>query len=257
MDAVAKGIVRRALPSPNADAGEVYARMGRFQEAYVLNPLPQRLVAADEGSYFIAQNPTPGTAIQLNANITSFADTNGLFLFKNTQSASTASAKRIYLDYIKLIVAGTAPTATVSMHFAFKRGTTDRTPSSSSAYTTLTPINACSEYGNTSICTPLSFANAAAMTLIASGSSEKFTGRATIPTGLGVTGDEYMVKFGGEPVASGRGGAAVRATDPGQIFTYAPPQIIEPAEFLAVHMWWLTAASTAASFEFEVGWWER
>jgi hypothetical protein len=48
----------------------------------------------------------------------------------------------------------------------------------------------------------------------------------------------------------------VRASSPARIGTQAPQLIVEPGEWLAVHMWWLTAATSAAAFEYALKWFE-
>lgn len=255
-DVLNKVRISRNLPQRKLDTNEGDSRGGSYGEQMVQVITPSKHVLADEGSYFTACNPTPGTGIQLAANVTAFSDTNGLFVFRNKDGTGPA-AKRIYLDYIRLLLTGTAPTATVSMEFAIKRSRIDREPAAANARTPLSPVNMASNSQRDSICIPMSYANAAAMLLVASQQSDPVLARFRIATGLGVSGDQYLIKFGGDDLGASRGGAAVRATDPGQIVVPVPPIIIEPGESAAVHMWWLTAATTAATFEFEVGWWER
>ena len=52
----------RAIPSPQADqkAPVTNVRGGRYGEQYVLPLISTKHVLADEGSYFIATNVTPG-----------------------------------------------------------------------------------------------------------------------------------------------------------------------------------------------------
>lgn len=242
-----------ALPTAVADAGAALARGGKYGEQFVLSPVPTKHVLASEGSYFTATSPTPGTTITPNAVETSFSDTRGFMVIGN--QASTGG-KSIYLDYLRLILGGTAPTATVSLHFAIKKSGSSREPTTAANRTLLTSVPA--KTGATSIARAMSYANAGAMTVPAAGASDPILARICVPTGLGVSGDEYVLFFGGpNGVDSSRGGAAVRATDPGRIVAHGPPIVIGPGEWVVIHRWWLTEATNAPAFEFELGWWER
>ena len=257
---MAEGIAARALPSPNPDNANVQISTNRrsmYGETYVSPVGNFRHMLADEATYFRAGNPTPGTGIQLSANVTAFSDTNGLFVIQNTVAAGTANGKRIYMDYLRLNLLATAPTATVSMEFAFKKSAISREPTTAANRTVLTAASMREGAGLASIGTYMSYANAGAMTVPASVAANKFVGRCTIPTGLGIAGDEYIVQFGADALSVWQGGAAVRATDVARRGTVAPPIVIDPGEWLVIHMWWLTAATTAATFEFELGMWER
>jgi hypothetical protein len=81
--------------------------------------------------------------------------------------------------------------------------------------------------------------------------------RGHIPTGLGITGDEYLLKFGGEDAGAISGLIATRAAATGRMTGYCSPIIIGPQQSLVIHMWWLTSATTVPTFEIEAGWWER
>src|SRR5436853_3173775 len=109
-------MTRRTLPAGNVDGSQIGpARGGRYNEDYFLNVVPTLHVLADEGSYFVATNQTPGTGISPNAVETSFSDTRGFFVIANTESPANALAKRIYLHRLRLMLLATAPTATVSL----------------------------------------------------------------------------------------------------------------------------------------------
>jgi len=99
----------RAVPSPQSDqkAPVTNVRGGRYGEQYVLPLIPTKHLLADEGSYFIATNPTPGTALAYNVQA-AFSDTVPLFYVQNNDSKANPFGKRLYLDYIKLICT-TAP----------------------------------------------------------------------------------------------------------------------------------------------------
>lgn len=254
------GVVSRAKFAKMADNLNNQITLNRnssYGEA-AINPLHRLQQLADEGSYFFTTNPTIGTAIQLNANVTAFSDTNGLFVIGNTASANNnPPAPSIYLDYLRLNLAGTAPTGTVTMFFAFKKSLISREPTTAANRTLLTPVNMRGSTGISSVARVMSYANAGAMTVPASVASDAVVGRCSIPTGLGISGDEYMVKFASDDMMVWQGGAAVRATDVARRGTVCTPVTVDPGEWVVCHMWWVTAATTAASFEFDLGWIER
>lgn len=242
-----------SLPATVGDGVQKVARGGRRGETMALSLVPTKHLLAAEGSFFTATNPTPGTGISTNAVETSFSDTRGFFVMGNLDAAG---GKTIYLDYLRLILLATAPTATVSLHFAIKKSVVTREPTTAANRTILTPAPA--KTGSSSIARPMSYANAGAMTVPASAVSDPILARLCVPTGLGIAGDEYVLFFGGpNGVDSSRGGAAVRATDPGRVVAHGPPIAIAPGEWVVIHRWWLTEATNGPNFEFELAWWER
>lgn len=251
------GRVSKLLPQALADNTDTDLRLSRYGEQVAIPLVPTKHALADEGSYFVATNPTPGTGIQLNANVNAFSDTNALFVINNTEQAASAQAKRIYLDYLKLLLLATAPTGTVSMEFALKRSTISREPTTAANRTLLVPANLAGASSRATIARVMSYANAGAMTVPASLLSDPVLSRARIVTSLGIAGDEYLVKFGGDDMSVVQGLTAARAAAVARIATSTPPIIVEPGEWLVIHMWWLTSATTAATFEFELAWWER
>lgn len=253
-----EGVTSRALPQAVADnVPSGPGRMGRQRELYTLGLIPTKHLLADEGSYFVATTPVPGTGIAMTISI-AFSDTVAMFALKNTDDKANPAAKRIYLDYLRLILLGTAPTAVVGRHIAIKRSPlTDREPVTAANKTLMTPVNMAGAAGRASICRALSYSAAAAMTVPASVASDPVLCRASLPTGLGISGDEYVVKFGGEDMSHKVGLTAARAADPARIITHAPPIIIEPGEWIVIHEWCLTEATNGPTFEHELAWWER
>ena len=255
MDLMNYGIVSRNRPQAWPDRAEGRFRLGRYGEQLSQSLTPTKHQLAEEGSYFVATTPTPGTGIAMTIS-TAFADTVAMFAIKNIADPANPASKWIYLDYLRLILLGTAPTAVVSRHFAIKRSTHDREPTTVANRTVMTPVNV-SKSGDASIARPLSYSAAAAMTVPASVVSDPVVCRACLPTGLGITGDQYILKFGGEDMAPMTGLTATRAAAPATIVTNAPPLIIAPGEWLVFHEWCLTEATNGPTFEHELAWWER
>ena len=254
--------VSRNLPQAGNEAADKPMRASRYGDQSVQVLGGPRHALADEGSYFVATNPTPGTAISLGtdgdiANYASFSDTIGFFLFQNKDPANDPASKRIYLDYLRLRLT-TAPGATaVSMNFAMKLDYIRRDASTAANRTVLTPVNVNGDSTRGSACQPYSFSAAAAMTIPAASGAARIVSRCTIPSSLAVVGDEYFIQFGATDHTSVAGLTAARATAVARLGTTAAPIIIGPQQWLVIHMWWLTITTTTPIFEFEAGWWER
>ena len=93
------------------------------------------------------------------------------------------------------------------------------------------------------------------MTIPAATASARPCGRASLPTSLGITGDEYMLQFGGNfgDVGMQGGGTAVRSTAAARIATQTVACVIQPQWGLVVNMWWLTETTNKPNFEYEIG----
>lgn len=243
----------RALPQATPDGVQTLSRGGKYGEMYVQAIIPTKHSLADEGSYFSLTNPTLGTAVTY-ALTTAFSDTAGLFLIQNV--APLSDTTRIYLDFARLILMGTAPTATVSMHFAVKLsdpGTT-RIPTANSRNDL--GVNCNMDNARASVARVYQFA-AGSMTLPAAPGGARTVARASLPTSLGIAGDDYVLQFGGIDHAPYAGLTAARATAPAKLCANVAPVVIGPGQYAVIYMWWLTAATTAPSFEYELGWYER
>jgi len=255
--ALFSGLVHRWLPTPFLDDRDMDrpVRLGRYGEQTTMNIVPTKHVLCEEGSYFVATNPTIGTGIAPNAVETAYADTRGFFVIFNGE-IDPGTGRTIYLDYLRLIMT-VAPTATVGLHFAVRLDVGNRVPTTAANRTLLAPTNVNMASGRTSIAQAYSYANAGAMTIPASTANARTVARICLPTSLGIANDEYIVKFGGEDISGVPGLTAVRAAAPARIMAQCAPCAIGPGQSLVIHRWWLTEATNAPTFEFELGWWER
>ena len=231
---------------PNPASAVVNGQVGLFFS---------RQQAAAAGAYFVAQNVTPGTALQTGTATSFSATANGLVTVTNNNPLT--SGINVYMDYIKLMMSGTAPTATTVMHFNMIRdAVAGVTPSAGSVALVTTNVNggSASTASNVAINVPTG-APATGMTIPAATSAAVNMGRASIPTSLGITGDIYVLNFGGNFVDDGGqgGGTAVRATAAARLSDSTVPAILAPGQGLVVNMWWLTQATTKPSFEYEIG----
>lgn len=208
---------------------------------------PSRQALAAQGKYFVATNPTEGTGIQYALVTAASATANGLFSISNSNAVGGAT---IYLDELKLLMLGTAPATTTSMHFGFYSETGTLVLGTAAAGRT--PVNVNSGFSNATGAVVTSYA-AGAGTVPAAVGVRRFLGSAYISTSLGITGDEYVVNFGGDSLAGGDHPAAVRATAATRLVTSGPPISIAPGNSAYINMFWLTATTTAPTFEFSLG----
>lgn len=251
------GQVFRQLPPPAAETDkDELIRQGRYREQYVLSTIPTKHILADEGSYFVAQNATTGTGVA-HALVTSFTNTAALFVIKNNDNAGNARAKRIYLDYMRLIQTA-APTAGVSLEFLVQLDSASRAATANNVAST--PVNVNSDDTTGSVAAIQAF-NAGSLTVpapVTGATTQRNVSRIRIPTGINVIGDEVVVQFGAVSQALATGPlTAIRAAQPCRFVAHGAPVVIGPQQFCIIYRWSLTEATTAPSYEWELGWFER
>ena len=90
--------IARDLPSAGADGPSVVtpSRTGTYGEAYASVVTNKELFTADEGSYFTAITPTPGTGIIGHAAPTTFDEAKPYIVLYNS------GTKRIYPQFLRL-----------------------------------------------------------------------------------------------------------------------------------------------------------
>lgn len=244
------GKTGRAQPSMSADGVSQQARVTARGEFLVVTMTQGTYPLADEGAYFTAVNPTPGTGI-IHALTTAWSATAALFCLRNTDSEG---AKRIYLDYVKLLCIGTAPTATTSIRLAV---TLDNTNRYSSGGTSITPKNVNMDSSQATVAN----LNFGAVVLTAASGSVRDIARESQPPRAApalVSGDTFFFNFGQVSAESlATVGAAAPATAPAQFTSAMPPAIIGGGDSLNFHLYYPAAATTAPTYEFEIAWWER
>lgn len=248
-----KGVVSRVLPQHHPDRDESEQRYGRYGEQYGLNPFVTKHLLADEGCYFVGSNQAPGAVVAEQALKTAFANTVGIFHAYNMEPSD--KGKSAYFDFLKLVLAGTAPTGTVSMEFAIALDNVNREPVAANR-TPIVAVNPNPLSSQKSVLQVSQYLAAQPFTVAAPTANVKYI-RGHVPTGLGITGDEYILKSGGEDLSATPGLTAARLAVPGRFVGYCAPVIIPPGWSMVVHRWWLTEATTIPSFELEACWWER
>lgn len=238
--------IDRQIPDAESDSTEKALRGGRYGEAYVQSLIPTTHLLPDEGTYQIATSPTPGTGIAFVVN-TGVSETAGNFLYlKNNESQGNTRAKRIYIQYLRMILTA-VPAAGISGHFFIKVDNKDRYTSGG---TQILPYNANIDAGTGTVAQMY----VGALTTVAPSPSSRLLSRGVLRSAIPVLNDEWILVSGPVdfPGALSLGGAvAQRMPIP------IPPLVIGPQDNLCLQMWFPSNAVTPASFEFEMGWWER
>lgn len=231
---------------PDGSTPQTGARGGRYGEQVVQNIIPGKQALSDEGSYFVATNATVGTGVAY-AIQAAFSDTVAAFVLQNNDSPSNTNAKRVYLDYVRLITT-VVPASTTIARYAIKLDNINRAPTAGSAL--LTSANANADDGTNSIAKVWGF-SAAALTVPASSSSARTVANGAIG-GLPIVGDELVIQAGGVDMAA-YGSSATASRKLG----VCPPVIVGPQQYAVVYLWFVSNATTALSAEYEIAWWER
>jgi hypothetical protein len=237
------GITRRAQPTKTADGTQQQFRVSAYGEQPVVPYSAGTYALCDEGSYFKATNPTMGTAIT-HATTATWSATAALAILRNTDAEG---GKRIYLDYIDLLVVGTPATAT-SADLSI---TIDNTNRFSSGGTAITPQNSNMDSAQATIAS-LNFG--AVIATAASGSVRTVT-RQRIKTQAApclTAGDSVLMNFGVVETVGG----PISGTVANILPVSTGPVIIGGGDSLLVHVWY-PAVTAAPTYEFEMGWWER
>jgi hypothetical protein len=240
-------VSRNILPGPFNDASYAPVRLGRYGEQHVQAQLGSKLYPlADEGSYFIARNPTAGTGIADAAAQTSLSDTAPVLFLHN--NAGLGSGKRVCLDFIRLEVTA-AGTAGTNLRAAIKldQGSSRYT----SGGTGLTIVNPNMDSGNVSLVDQLFFG---ALTAAAATAQARQVWQCLCRTVIPVVGDVYLFTFGAPQQPSS--GMVLEGTAQLERVIACPPIEIGPQQQLTFHEW-SASQSAAKSFEITMGWWER
>jgi hypothetical protein len=241
------GKTGKALPAAVADAAQVQSRFGSRGENYVFElgtPLDN---LADEGSYYKAVNPTPGTGIAQAVQV-SFLATNGLLTIRN---GDTVNGKRIYLDYLRLINTVVPATATRSEALIAIDTGTVRYSSGGSQITALHNANMDSPR------TSIAVVHFGALTLAAETANVRRLSRLQLRAAIPVQFEEYLILFG--RAADGGGFNTLGGATAQRQVVDAGPVVLGPNSnhSAIVHLWHPGNAVTAASWEFELAWYER
>lgn len=229
-------------PTKNADGTAVVtpSRTGSYGEAATIPYGIGRYGYAMEGSYWTAASVI-GTDITAHAAPTiANAETKPIIHMFN------GGTNDVCLDYIELLttVANASATAVAFTIYLDAKGSTNRTAAGSA----ITPVNVLSNSSTSSGVTMY----AGAVTAV--GSSPKLAFSRVIKEFIGVALDRYSFSFGngllGNPTTSYTAGAT-------NIVCFGPPIVLAPGGNLCFCQVSPSGVTTAATFQFEMGYWER
>lgn len=237
----------RALPQPVSGDGEYGAVRGtRYGEVYTQGIVGSKLTAlADEGSYFVATNATPGTALAGIAAADGLDDLEALIFLRH----GTSSNKRVYLDYILLQVAAAGTNGT---NFAFAMKGDKGNSRFASGGTAITPVN--TNMGQTDA-SGIDLLRVGAVVATAATSEARLLNHGLLRTVIKVVGDKYLFKFGDSSpgVVSG---IALEGTTQANINVPCPPVVLSPGDTFLFHEF-AASQSVAAQYQFSMGFWVR
>lgn len=237
---------QEGLPQKYADGVTVPARSTRRGEQVVLPfAAGKNHLLADEGSYFVATNPTPGTAIVGIAAANGLDDTEALIYMRHPSNATT----RVYLDYIMLKTVAVGANGT---DYAVAMKTDTGNSRYSSGGSSITPVNPNMASSESSALSELYFG---AVVPTAATSEARLVHHAQLRSAIKVAGDTFVFSFGGQPAAP-LAALSGETTTPVYQYVPCPPVIIGPGDMFLLHEF-ASSQDTAASFEFAMGWWER
>lgn len=235
------GTASRALPSVTADSVNATMRTSRYGE--VLTSSLNAHLLSDEGSYFVATNPTVGTGVTGIAASDGFDATESFLHIRNTETN-----KRIYLDYIKLqaTAAGTNGT-NWSYAMTTDRGATRYTSGGSS----ITPVNPNLA---ASASAPSATIRAGALVTTAASADVRLVSSGLLRTAIKVVGDTVLFTFGRVtgPIANlAQAGTAIC-----NLVVPAPPVVLGENDQFLLHEFG-ASQTVGAAYTFEIGFWVR
>lgn len=209
---------------------------------------------ADEGSFFIATNPTSGTGIATTTSVVDDALTASathapnvpVMYIANQGQQGDVNAKSIYLRYLRMVVTA-APTSATAWSMSIR---SDSVPRYTSGGSLISPVNA--NLGSANNSAALIYFGAVVTTNLPSAASRRLAS-AQIQSTIPVVKDQWVITFGdvgGSPTNVLTASAAKNLTIP------LGPVVIPPGFNIAIGMWGASCAG-APAWEFELGYVER
>jgi hypothetical protein len=234
----------RTRPDP-ALADGATAQDNRFtgyKEPYIFPVKTKLYPLADEGSYFVATNPTPGTGIAGHAAPTTMDNTKPFILVQNL---APPGGRNIYLDYIKLVVSavGAGGTTNYATHL------TDPGAGYTSGGSSIVAVNPNLNSGQRSAASIYM----GAVVATASG-NQRLVASQNARTVIAVVGDVLLFNFGTETQALSN--MPLEGTLQLERVMAVPPVILVPQGWYKLVLW-RASQSGANSYEIEMGYWER
>lgn len=214
------------------------SRSGKYSEAFALPIGTKELSACAEGSYYVAQTPTPGTGI-IDGVVTSLVKTTPSLTLYN------GGTNRVYLQYIDLYVTVASVGESLTQFTFF----IDNIQKFTSGGTALTVKNTNMDstlvsgvVGNTGV-----------ITAPAASASERLIAHVKLRDTIPIIGDSYHFNFGG---AAHSQGAPSRVATVADFCRVLPPVCLGPGHTLTMYRW-AAANSTGLTSQVNIGFIER
>lgn len=224
----------RPLPSQDNAQDSAQGRNGRYGERYVLPVSNNQMFAGDEGSYFMAITPTPGTGIIGHAAPTTFDETKPYLLVYN------GSASRLYPQFLRLHET-VASVGGARLQLTVVVDTGNRYSSAGTALT-INNVNMDSVQSGASVA-----AYAGAVVATAASASRRVLDHVVYRGTIDIIEDVYNLAFGApDGMASGSSRVAT-VQDTARV---TAPVVVGPGQSLLIHQW---AASQSTGPTFQVG----
>lgn len=242
------GLAGRALPGAGTDQSYVPMRTTRRGEVVTQSLLGGKMhTLAQEGSYFVATNPTVGTGIAGIAAADGYSAIETLLLLYN--QSTEAEAVHICLDFLELQCT-VVDTNGTDLRFDHHIDNTDRFSSGGSA---ITPVNPCMD----STASPKGRLRFGAVVSSAASSSVRYLGGRQLASTDLVANDLMLFTYGGSNSFSNQNSNLTEEATLARFWHIAcPPVVLGPGDS---YLFTLNSASQsgAATYTFTAGWWER
>lgn len=232
------------MPNPQFSSQRAQKVANLFNSNYAL---------ADEGSFFIATNPTVGTGIVTTTSVVDDAATASathgqnvpVMYIENLASPSDPNAKSIYLHYLSMLVTA-APTSATTWQMSIRA---DRVPRYTSGGTVIVPVNVNT---NSSLASGAKIVFGAVVTTNLPTSGARLLSNRQIQSTIPVVKDSWILTFGDVTMPTN----VLTASAAKNINVPLGPVIIAPGWNVAIAMWGASNAG-APAWEFELGYSER
>ena len=239
------GRILATLPAKSTDSETVEAamRLNAYRELVVREQGLYGL--SEEGSLFVATNPTISTGMLWVAAQTAYSATAVNFHIQNTDVIGGKSAR---LKSLKLI-ATAAATSTTAVHYAVSLDPVARTLSTDNT-AAITPKNCNGGVSNTCPILVNAQNSASVSALSAASPGNRILARGCMG-GLNIIGEEFVLNFGVQMGGAMTPTAVDAAGQPGRRCNSAPAIIVPPGASCSIHIWSPAAAASMAP-EFEL-----
>ena len=242
------GLAIRGLPSKIGAGVRGDIRLSQYGELVTLPVGNFRHTLADQGTYFIAHNPTNDASTTLAghaAPVLADADatmTKPLIFMRNESAAGEDI--RCYIDFIEIEVVTAGANGTTSNWAAQLDTGATRVTTAGTSLTRLNPNMQSTE-------TPSLAVQGGVVVTGAESANVRELGHGQIRAAIEVAGDRVTFRFGGEPSP----GANVVASAASRHLITLPPVVLGATDQLLLAMY-APSQSAASVYKVRCGWWE-